>query len=103
MYLMLTPERRLQLLEEIRARHAARFAVGLPLDSPEREEEGEKKEDDKQQAGDDDEGEQHQAKQSPKTEPQPMEEEAVESEEEAEPAASFAMAECEVAQVAEMA
>lgn len=100
MYLMLTPERRLQLLEEIRARHAARFAVGLPLDSPEREEE---EEDDKQQAGDDDEGEQHQAKQSPKTEPQPMEEEAVESEEEAEPAAGFAMAECEVAQVTEMA
>lgn len=36
-YVTFTPERRLELLEEIQARCAARIAAGLPLDSLERE------------------------------------------------------------------
>lgn len=38
-YAMLTPERRLQLLEEIGARCATRFTTGLPPDSYESSEE----------------------------------------------------------------
>ena len=38
-YVMLTSERRLQLLEEIQTRHAAWIAVNLPPDSLEHEEE----------------------------------------------------------------
>ena len=54
----LTPERRLELLEQIRARRAARIAAGLPPDEvdPEEEEEVEEKdepeEEDVRDAGD---------------------------------------------------
>ena len=41
----LTPERRLELLEQIRARREARIATGLPLDAVDPEEELEEKED----------------------------------------------------------
>ena len=48
----LTPERRLELLEQIRARREARIAAGLPPDAVDPEEELEEEEEDVGNAGD---------------------------------------------------